>query len=220
MAGSVASMHAPLRYDPVQLLGKVAEIGDDGRITVHCEGSDWQVDKAASCLLQPGVGDLALISGPVPEQVYLIAIVRQANASVARLEVKGDLQVASANGDVTVSAMGAVALRAEQRLDLHSETLDLRTRHAQLAVRELDYLGARARWTVGSVTLLLHACEIIADRVSQVARSVFRLTRETEQVRAAHLDYQAEHTARLHADNTLVTGRHLVKVDADQIHMG
>jgi hypothetical protein len=170
--------------------------------------------------MQPGLGDLALISGPVPEQTYLIAIIRQADASVARLEVAGDLLMASSSGDVTMSAAGSVALKGGQSLNLDSEGLALRTRHAQLTVDDLDYLGVRANAAVGHATLLLHAFEVVADRISQVARSVFRLTRETEQLRAGHLDCQAEHTARLHADNTLVTGKNLVKVDADQIHMG
>jgi hypothetical protein len=53
-----------------------------------------------------------------------------------------------------------------------------------------------------------------------LARSSFRLTEEVEQVRAGQIDMQAKETLRLHARNTLVTSKALVKVDAEQIHMG
>jgi hypothetical protein len=39
-------------------------------------------------------------------------------------------------------------------------------------------------------------------------------------VRAGQIDMQASRTLRLHAKNTLVTSKELVKVDAEQIHMG
>ena len=58
------------------------------------------------------------------------------------------------------------------------------------------------------------------DRLSVLTRSSFRLTEEVEQVRAGQIDYQAEETLRLHAKNTLVSSKGLVKVDAEQIHMG
>jgi len=39
-------------------------------------------------------------------------------------------------------------------------------------------------------------------------------------VRAGQIDIQAEQTLRLHSNNTLLTSKGLVKVDAEQIHMG
>ena len=63
-------------------------------------------------------------------------------------------------------------------------------------------------------------CETVLDRLSVLTRSSFRLTEEVEQVRAGQIDYQAEETLRLHAKNTLVSSKGLVKVDAEQIHMG
>jgi len=39
-------------------------------------------------------------------------------------------------------------------------------------------------------------------------------------VRAGQIDMQASESMRLHAKNTFVTSKALVKVDAEQIHMG
>ena len=58
------------------------------------------------------------------------------------------------------------------------------------------------------------------DRIARLTDHAFRLVRETHQWRAGRIDCEAEHTLRLHAEHTLLTGQALVKVDADQIHMG
>jgi hypothetical protein len=43
---------------------------------------------------------------------------------------------------------------------------------------------------------------------------------ETDHVSAGQIDYEAESTLSLHSKYTLMTAEELVKVDADQIHMG
>lgn len=217
---TAAQTTAVLPYDPVQLLGKVMRMESDGHCVVRCETTDWHVERAASCLLAPSVGDLVLISGPVPEQTFLIAIIRQARPETARLETRGDMVIACPGGSISMQAAQTLSLKGSEGMALDTSALTMRADTAQCTVSELDYLGAGARLTVGSVRLIGRACEVVMDRISQLAHNVFRLTQDTEQVRAGRIDYQAEHTVRLHAQHTLVTGTDLVKVDADQIHMG
>jgi hypothetical protein len=211
---------AALRYDPVQLLGEVTRIEDGGYCIVHCEATDWRVERAASCLLAPRVGDTVLISGPVPEQTYLIAIIRQAQPETACLETQGNMVIACPQGSISMRAAQSISLESRESMALDAASLSMRADSAQCTVGQLDYLGSGARFTVGSVRLIGRACEIVMDQISQMAQNVFRLTQDTEQLRAGRIDYQAEHTARMHAQHTLVTGTDLVKVDADQIHMG
>lgn len=211
---------AVLHYDPVQLLGTVIRIDSGGYCVVQCEAAEWHVERAASCLLAPSVGDTVLLSGPVPEQTYLIAVIRQAAPEMARLETAGNMVIASLRGDVAMEAAQTITLRSQDRLALESTAFSLRTDNAECNVRELDYLGTDARLAVGMLRLVGSACEVVMDRISQLAHNVFRLTQDTEQIRAGRIDCQAEHTARLHAQHTLVTATDLVKVDADQIHMG
>jgi len=217
---SAVSPLAQLRYDPVQLLGVVTEMHDGRICTVRCAGKDWLVERAASCLLAPAVGDEVMIAGPVPDQVYLIAIIRQADSGLSRLDMEGDVRITSSTGDISLTAPRALILASGERLEMESLNIGLQARTAQCGIEELDYIGGRANFAVATLTWVGAFCEIVVDRITQVAQSVLRLTRDTEQVRAGHLDYEAEHAARLHARHTLVTAKNLVKVDADQIHMG
>lgn len=206
--------------EPVQLFGTVSRLGQDGWHTVRCGAHDWRVRCAASCLLSPSVGDTVLLCGPSPAQAYLIAVIAQAAPRSARIEVPGDLSLAAPQGRVSVEAAEALTLQGGRQLELEGETLAVQSTHARLSMRDTEFLGVGVRATVASLRVVGRACEVVMDRISHLAQHIFRLAEQVEQVRAGRLDYQAEQTARVHARQTVVTGRDIVKVDADQIHMG
>jgi hypothetical protein len=172
-------------------------------VEAQAGGERWHCPRAASCLLQPSVGDTVLVAGPRRDQAYLIAVITQADPAQARLAVDGVL-----------------TLQAGTRLELAAPALDLQARKAQLEVGEMDYRGGEVRITTLIARFVGRTCETVLDRLSVLTRSSFRLTEQVEQVRAGQIDYQAEETLRLHAKNTLVSSKGLVKVDAEQIHMG
>ncbi len=177
--------------------------GDAFLVEAQAGGERWHCPRAASCLLQPSVGDTVLVAGPRRDQAYLIAVITQADPAQARLAVDGVL-----------------TLQAGTRLELAAPALDLQARKAQLEIGEMDYRGGEVRITTLLARFVGRTCETVLDRLSVLTRSSFRLTEEVEQVRAGQIDYQAEETLRLHAKNTLVSSKGLVKVDAEQIHMG
>ncbi|KAF1070024.1 DUF3540 domain-containing protein [Variovorax sp.] len=177
--------------------------GDAFLVEAQAGGERWHCPRAASCLLQPSVGDTVLVAGPRRDQAYLIAVITQADPAQARLAVDGVL-----------------TLQAGTRLELAAPELDLQARKAQLEVGEMDYRGGEVRITTLVARFVGRTCETVLDRLSVLTRSSFRLTEEVEQVRAGQIDYQAEETLRLHAKNTLVSSKGLVKVDGEQIHMG
>src|SRR5690606_38187058 len=167
--------------------------------------------------LAPQVGDEVLLSGPVPDRVYLIAVVRQADPDAARLELDGDIHLASLKGGISVHSAQGLELGCAQGLSLSSESMGLRAQRGMFTIDELNYLGRQAHVAVARTSWVGSLCELAIDRITQVAHSVLRMVRDTEQLRAGRLDYEAEQTARLHGGHALVTARHLVKVDADQI---
>lgn len=176
--------------------------------------------RAASCLLLPGPGDTVMVAGPHDEALYLIAVVAQADSSLATLAVDGDLRLQSRHGGVAIQGAGAIDLQSDTAIASRSPQWTLAAERAQCTVSELDYQGAEVRFGVLVSRFVGRACEVVLDRLSLLTRSSFRITEEVEQVRAGEIDMQASRTLRLHAKNTLVTSKELVKVDAEQIHMG
>lgn len=206
--------------DALQQLGTVTHSGQDGWHTVRCHTQDLRVRCAASCLLAPEVGDTVLVCGPNPAQAYLIAVIAQASPAASRIEVQGDLALSSRAGSITVQAARELNLKGASHVALDGDLLTANAAHARLALQDTEFLAVGVRATVTSLRLVGRACEVVMDRISHLAQHIFRLAERVEQVRAGQIDYQADQTARVHARQTLVTGRDIVKVDADQIHMG
>jgi hypothetical protein len=167
--------------------------------------------RAASCLLVPAPGDTVMVAGASEDALYLIAVIAQADPGHATLAVGGEL---------TLRSTGALALQSDTAVHTHAPEWQLNAERAQCKVDTLDYQGAEVRFSVLVSRFVGRACEVVLDRLHLLTRSSFRLTEEVEQVRAGQIDMQASSTLRLHAKNTLVTSTELVKVDAEQIHMG
>lgn len=185
----------------------------DGHRPLRCR-------RAASCLLLPAPGDTVMVAGPHDDALYVIAVVAQADRRRATLAVDGDLRLHSKRGGIAIHSAGALDLQSDTAVATRAPQWKLTAERGQCSVSELDYQGAEVRFSVLVSRFVGHACEVVLDRLHLLTRSSFRITEEVEQVRAGQIDIQASRTLRLHAKNTLVTSKELVKVDAEQIHMG
>ena len=203
-----------------QFLGRVVRAGEDGCYEVRGSYVSWQVKRAASCLLAPAPGDLVLVSGPAEGRMYLIAVIEAADQGPVRILAEGDLVLGSRTGSVQLRGADAVELHGARKMTLRTDDLTLQTAHAECRVDEMDYAGRRFNAVLATGRLVGQAWDVVVDRVTQLARTAFRMTEQTEQVRAGSLDYEAQRTARLHAQHNVVTATDLVKVDAKQVHMG
>ncbi|WP_061290214.1 DUF3540 domain-containing protein [Azotobacter vinelandii] len=198
---------------PANLSARVVAARGDDLFLVELEGRAHECRRAASCLLLPEPGDRVLIAAvdSTPE-LYLLAVIERASAGPARLQVDGDLLLASGRG--------SVRLRAAQSLDLASERLALRAASAELAVERLNCSGALWQGTLGTVRLVGRVCETMVDRLMQVARVSFRRVEQLEQVRAAQLDYEGSVRLRLRGRHTAITARDVLKAKGRQVHIG
>jgi hypothetical protein len=210
---------APVAVTPIQLLGAVAQELDNGMFLVECEGQAWKCRRAASCLLKPEVGDLVLLAGD-STRVFLLAVIEQADAAMARIEMPGDVLLSAAQGNVTVHSAKQMILQGESGLTMQTDQLALRAHQGDCVVGEMQYAGRELKGTVGAVRLIGQLCETVVERVMQISRNVFRMVEQADQARVGHLDYEAEEVARIHAKTTMLTGESLAKVDAAQIHVG
>ncbi|RZL63931.1 MAG: DUF3540 domain-containing protein [Variovorax sp.] len=213
---NVVSLHvATNETGPIQLLGKLLAPRADGQFEVEGEkGATWLCRRAASCLLRPEVGDTVLLSGPDRFRLFLIAVIEQVDPRASCIEASGDLTLSSIG-------KGTVSIQSDSTLLLHgARTLELRAEQAKCTVDEMQFTAKSADATVGHLRIIGKILESVTDRIFQMTRTALRLVDEVDQVRAGHLDHEAQDTVRIHGQHTVVTGKDLVKVDAAQIHMG
>mgnify|MGYP004729350743 CR=1 FL=1 len=77
-------------------LGRVTHLFPDGSLSVECAQRGWHCQRAASCLLTPGVGDRVLLT-TVQQEIWLLAVLERAQPQqMAQLSTASALQIASA----------------------------------------------------------------------------------------------------------------------------
>lgn len=210
----------PIAGGLINALGVVTGALPGGVYTVISDDMELRCQRAASCLLRPEIGDTVLVCGPDAQRLYLTAVAEQADARESRIDVSGDLTLASTHGSVAVESETALHLRGKQSLDIGTSQFKVDASAADCRVGRLTYQGDEMEATVLNIRVIGRLYEAVMDRLVHLSRTAFRMTEGVDQVRAGRIDYQAEETVRVHAKDTLVTATRLAKVDARQIHMG
>lgn len=190
-------------HPPAQAQGEVVAIQPDGRFWVAIDGRSWLTQRAASCLLTPEVGDVALMM-TVEQQFWLLAVLTRAHPEqAAHLHCDSDLHLSSAG-----------------MLQLESPQFTLNAERGTCDIDELKYHGNSVSVWVNVGRVFGKQCESIWESVTQFSQRLLRKTAQCEQVRAGQLDVKTEDFTRLHAKNTFISSKTLTKMDAKQIHMG
>jgi hypothetical protein len=79
--------------------------------------------RAASCLLQPEVGDQVLMCCIDPGEYFILAVLVQANVSQSQISVVGDLILQSTEGSVTLNAKQDLNTESARWNALHDELI-------------------------------------------------------------------------------------------------
>lgn len=177
----------------------------------------WAARRAASCLLEPRVGDrvwfVAEAGPPGQQRSYVTAVLERAAGEVpARLSVEGA-------GEVHVEAE-VLRLRAEAKLEIQTDEVRVQGRLASIVLDECSTI-LRSLFTYASkLTTVGKAIETMADRIVSHSKTSQRTVEAIDQVKAGTIDYRAAHSAQIAGEQALVTGTELVKVEGGQIHVG
>ncbi|MBI4702262.1 MAG: DUF3540 domain-containing protein [Deltaproteobacteria bacterium] len=189
-------------------------------MAVALEGSgsrDATARRAPSCLLSPQPGDRVLV-GLLPEP-YVLAVLERDRTRPAELAFEGDASV-KAGGRLALGGDEGVSITSRRGISLLSRLLEVRARDGTLALERLTAVAKAAQAHCEKLGLFVQAYDLVAERVTERAKRIYRFVEEIEQLRARHLDYRAEETAQLRGENTVVAARQVVKVDGEQIHVG
>lgn len=197
---------------PAQSSGTVLSYSREQELyTVENACGVFTVRRAASCLLVPEVGDRVWFCGDPAQGFYATAVLEQGDAEQRRVRLP-------AGSSIEVE-QGALTLRAD-KLHLAATGLSIQAGEAVLAVAKIIGVGCEAVWSFSRIKVISELLESFADRLIQFARWSQRTVDGLDQVRSRQIDYRAEQTMQLSAQNLIADAGNLVKIDGEQIHFG
>jgi hypothetical protein len=201
-----------------QQYGIVAEAGDD--FVVHTDAAVYRARKAASCLLEPLVGDKVLLVTDMEDGDYVLAVLERDAGQLSTLRLPGDAQIKLASGRLTVSARDGIGMESAREIAMQSASLKVEALKGDVTVHDLSLVGDAWRSCVDRVKSVGRTFDSILERCHQRVSRSYRVVDELDQVKAGQIDYQAETTLQMHAKYNLMTADELVKLDGGQIHIG
>ena len=201
-------------------LGETARLVDrteDGLLLEHA-GAVRPARLGLSCLVQPEPGDLALIAR-TRQGLFVLAVLERAGDAPMRLALGAEAEIA-APGTLRLTGGEGIAFASPGTVGMTSTTLELRATQARVLFDELTHVGRAVTAHVEKLRFVGDVLETLAERLLTRVRRSFRFVTEGEHLRAGEIDLRAEQTLMLRGQTAFVTAETLVKVDADQIHMG
>jgi hypothetical protein len=195
-------------------------IARDGRsFTVRYASGELVAEQATSCLVEPQIDDRVLVAVSRSE-AYVLAILRRDSDAATRLAVDGDLEVRVTGGRFSVTSPIGIDLAGGQDVSIVSGEVNINAVTGNVVVDRIAFLAATLRAEVGKVKYVGEIFDSVLERVSQRVQRSFRRVEEVDQVRAGRVDYAAEKSMCLKAENAIVDAKQLVKIEGAQIHIG
>jgi hypothetical protein len=201
-----------------QQYGTVTEAGD--KFVVHTDAAVYRAGRAASCLLEPAAGDKVLLVTDTEGGDYVLAVLERADGRNATLSIPGDMEIRMSSGRLKVSSRDGIGLQTPGDIAMQGSRLQVDALKGDVTIQDLSLVGEAWRSCVDRVKTVGKTFDSILERCHQRVSRSYRVVDELDQVKAKQIDYHAETSLQLHAKYALMTADELVKVDAEQIHLG
>lgn len=206
------STAAPVVQGPARQYHARLLMGDGRRYcALTDEGAIW-VEAAAGCLLQPRVGDIALVS-VAGATGYVLAVLERADTS-------GDAVLAVPGNGLRVEA-GKIDIHADASLTLSSGAqMQLNARTAGMLFERLNVEGValHARWTQ-RVEVNIQRIDIAERAECHWGYSVRRIGTH-EEVTAASMRHVIDRDWAVRAGSAALLGRDRVAIDGNAVQIG
>lgn len=203
---------------PAQGFGRVQVFGAELYV-VDSIGRRLRARRAASCLLQPEVGDEVAWCVGDAQGIYIYAVLVRVGSGEQQLVVDGNASLRARNGSLALRADESLELAAP-RIGAQSEDLSVRGTRATVVFDALDGIARACTMTASQLKLAGTHISSVFERVFQHARSQHRVVEGMDTVQVQTADWQAKGLMSLHAENVLTSGERLVKTRGAQIHLG
>jgi hypothetical protein len=211
-----------LKIEDEGIFQEVGEVTarEGSALTLNSASGTFHAERAFSCLIEPEIGDRVLFAGSQAGGLFVLAVLTRESDAPPKLAVEGDLHVGLKGGRFVVAAKDGIDLITPEEAAITAGSLRVHANEGHLFLDTLSHLGSQVVSEVKKVKLISGIFDSVIDRVSARVKRSYRTVEEIDQLRAEQIDYKAEQNVRIRGKNALVTAEKLVKMDADQIHLG
>ncbi|MCB2185381.1 MAG: DUF3540 domain-containing protein [Deltaproteobacteria bacterium] len=208
-----------LRPEETRLGRALVRRTENGACLVEEPGGLTPARLAAGCLLAPRTGDTVLVAWTGPE-AYVLSVLERGAPGPDRLETTGDLELASRQGEVRISAAKGVEAVTPGKLSLTAPHMELAGLGLQIKVERVTFFGRLLQAKVAQVKLAAASVDTAVRRVTQKLGDCFRWVEGSDHLHAGQVSREVEGLYAMNTRYSIITADEDVKVDARHIHLG
>ena len=189
--------------------GRIHKI-QQGNIQVDHNGKLINTQKAFSCLVEPMVDDIVLVSKDQHQQAYVIAILQRDD------ETKMQVQLAP---NTTLTSSEKLTLHSEQINQLSVKSLQ-KTSEATFDFQQGLIRGDKLHSHIRHVHTISDMISTMAKQAIQKFNTYIRKTDTSDQVRAAQMGRKVDGLYTMNSKHTIMVSQKDTKIDGEHIQMG
>lgn len=186
---------------------------------VETPSGRFEAARAISCLVAPEPGDEVLLAVPPEGSLYVLAVLARSSSAPISLRMDRDASLES-EGTLRLSATSKVEIRSPGEVETVARKVSTRAVEGEMAIDRFAFISSVVSAHTREIKGVLGMVDTVLERLSQKMKRSYRYVEELDMTRAGQVDLRAKRSMSLHAQNTQLHAEQLVKVQADQIHLG
>jgi len=205
--------------EATQEYGKV--VGqEDSFYSVETDSGLYRVKRAVSCVVQPEVNDLVLVSLSSLGGGYILAVLERVEGAKATLSFDSDVDIKTSEGSLSIASKQGIDLASTEDINLIASRLGIASSEGEINISRLTFLGSFFEGSLETVKLLARTFDSITERFFRRTKRSYRFIEDTDQVKAGSLNYVADKSLMLRGTFSQMTAKEDVHIDGERINIG
>jgi len=193
---------------------------EDSFYSVETDSGLYRVLRAISCVVQPEVNDLVLVSLSSLSGSYILAVLEREQGAKATLSFDSDVDIRTSEGSLSIASKQGIDLVSAKDINLVSSRLGISSSQGEINISRLTFLGSFFEGSLETVKLLARTFDSITERFFRRTKRSYRFIEDTDQVKAGSLNYIADKSLILRGTFSQMTAKEDVHIDAERINIG
>lgn len=188
--------------------------------SVETESGLYRVRRAVSCVVQPELNDLVLVSLSSLGGGYILAVLEREQGAKTTLSFDADVDIKTDEGSLSIASKQGIDLASPEEINLVSSSLGISSSKAEINIGRLTFLGSFFEGSLETVKLLARTFDSITDRFFRRTKRSYRFVEDTDQVKTGTLNYIADKSLMLRGTFSQMTAKEDVHIDGERINIG
>jgi hypothetical protein len=193
---------------------------EDSFYSVETDSGLYRVMRAVSCVVQPEVNDLVLVSLSSLGGGYILAVLEREQGAKATLSFDSDVDIRTSDGSLSIASKQGIDLASSEDINLIASRLGIASSEGEVNISRLTFLGSFFEGSMETVKVLARTFDAITERFFSRTKRSYRFIEDTDQVKTGSLNYVADKSLMLKGTFSQMTAKEDVHIDGERINIG